>query len=123
MSGTRVRVPGSRAGWAFVALYLVVAAILFGRAFTCTGWVCDLVALPAAAPVGFLVSGVLGWLDELFVFPGYSSSGLLRNPWFIVPTVLGNAVLYYGIGALAARLAHRAVARMSTESDGSDGGS
>lgn len=120
VSGPQGRLLRSRTGWAFVALYLVFAAVLFGRASTCTGWVCDLIALPAAAPVGFLVGGVLDWLDQLFVFPGYSSSGLLRNPWFIVPTVLGNAVLYYGIGTLAGRLASWMAARMSPESGGAD---
>jgi hypothetical protein len=117
MSRPHVRFARSRAGWAFVVLYLVIAAVLFGRASTCTGWVCDLVALPAVAPVGFLVGGVLDGLDQIFVFPGYSSSGLLRNPWFIVPTVLGNAALYYGIGTLAGRLASWAAARVSRQGD------
>ena len=34
----------SRTGWVMLVAYLVVAALLFGRARTCTDWLCDLVA-------------------------------------------------------------------------------
>lgn len=100
--GVLARWPGSATGLAFTAVYAAVAAVLFGRAFTCTGWVCDLVSLPAAVPVGFAWAPVLDWLDGIFAFPGYSPAGQMRSFWFIVPTVLGNLAFYYGLGSLVA---------------------
>lgn len=97
----------STTGWVFAGLYGIAAAVLFYRASACTGWVCDLVALPAVVPSGFVVGPLLEWLDSVYLFPGYSPSAALRSPYFIVPTVLGNLVFFYGLGALAARGAKR----------------
>jgi hypothetical protein len=105
----------NRTGWAFVVLYLVLAAVLFPRASTCSGWVCDLVALPAAVPVGLLLAPLLDFLDDVFVL-SISPVGYFRDPAFIAATVLGNAVCYYGLGVLASRLAGWVKARVSTSS-------
>jgi hypothetical protein len=41
-----MRFPRSKVGWTFVTTYLALAALLIYRAFTCVGWVCDLVEFP-----------------------------------------------------------------------------
>jgi hypothetical protein len=50
-----MKLPKSRVGWVFVAIYLVMASVLVYQAFTCTGWVCDLVEFPATIPFGLLI--------------------------------------------------------------------
>lgn len=83
------------------AVYAIVAAVLFWRASRCPGWMCDLRAFPVIVPAGLIVSPALERLDAVFRLPGLTPSTLVRSPWFIGPTVLGNVALYYGMGALA----------------------
>lgn len=49
----------SRTGWVLVVAYLVFAALLFGQASMCTGFLCDLVALPVALPLGLPVAWLI----------------------------------------------------------------
>lgn len=79
--------------------------VLFYQAFTCEGWVCDSVALPAAVPVGLLVVPLLDWLDAVFVLP--YGTAYLRNAYVVVPVVLGNMLFYYWLGAMIPGLASR----------------
>lgn len=75
----------SKVGAFFAVAYVALALPLFFRAATCSGWACDLVALPAAFPLGFLFS----WAFDV---PN------LRTLSLIVPTVIGNALFYFGFG-------------------------
>lgn len=106
-----MRLPQSRMGWTLVIVYLLLAAFLIYQAFTCTGWVCDLVEVPAAVPFGLIYLALLQWLDPIFVF-GSITYAPFRNWFFIIPTLLGNSLLYYwlglGIGKLWGRWLRRA---------------
>ena len=101
----------SRTGWAFVTAYLILAGLLFHQALTCTGWVCDLVALPVAFPLGFPIAWLIDWIHSLFVIPGHTSSFHLRNWYFILPTVLANAIFYYWAGRQLEKSANRLLQR------------
>lgn len=94
----------SKAGWAFLVAYLVLAAVLFHEALTCTGWVCDLAAIPAMVPLGFPIAWITDGLDRIFVFPGHVPSFHLRNWYFILPTVVANSLFYFWLGRQAGRL-------------------
>lgn len=88
----------SKSGWTFLVAYVAFAGYSFYRALTCTGWACDLVALPAAFPLGFPIGWLTDGIDYLFTIPGHAPTFHLRNWYFIVPTVTANAVLYYWVG-------------------------
>ena len=102
-----MRFPTSKVGWVFVAVYVALASFLVYSAFTCTGWVCDIVELPATVPFGLLYLGLLRWLNPLFVFGSITYSPF-RNWYFIIPTLVGNSVIFYwlgvGIGKLCTKL-------------------
>jgi hypothetical protein len=99
--------PKSKFGWVFVAFYTAVDSLLVYLAFTCTGWMCDLVELPAVIPFGILYLGLLRLLNPLFRF-GSITYAPFTNWYFIVPTFLGNSVIFYwlgvGIGKLCTKL-------------------
>jgi len=103
--------PKSKAGWSLVAIYLAVSSVLIYQAFTCTGWVCDLVEFPATIPFGVLYLLVLRWLNPVFVF-GNIVSEPFRNWYFIIPTLAGNSVVFYwlgvGMGKLTRKIFRRA---------------
>lgn len=95
-------------GWTFIAIYLVIATLMFYDAKTCAEMLCDLAALPALFPFGFLFY----WLVDSNYFSYPTSSGLpgdhLRSWYFILPTVVANSVFYYWAGRMLATLAHKA---------------
>ena len=66
-------------GWMLATAYIVFAGIAFGRALTCSGWVCDLVALPAIFPLGVPFAWFIDWLDWLYTIPGHTRTFHLRN--------------------------------------------
>ncbi len=78
----------SRTGWNLVATYILLAAVVWYEAFTCSGWVCDLAALPGVFPLGFPIAWLTGWTSHL------------QESYFIGPTVLSNSVFYYWLGHL-----------------------
>ena len=84
-----MRLPRSKVGWAFVAIYMALDTSLVYLAFTCTGWMCDLVEFPAAVPFGLLYLGLLRWLNPVFVF-GSITYAPFRNWYFILPTFAGS---------------------------------
>ena len=90
----------SRTGWVLVVAYLVVAALLFGQARACTGWLCDLVAVPVALPLGLPVAWLIDWIHWMHPIPGHVPSVHFGHAYFILPTVAANAVLYYLAGHL-----------------------
>lgn len=92
-----MRLPKSRIGWVFVLIYLAGASFLIYQAFTCSGWVCDLVEVPVAIPFGFLWLILLQWLEPIFVF-GSITYAPFTNWFFIVPTLAGNSVICYWLG-------------------------
>jgi hypothetical protein len=96
----------SRTGWVFLVAYLVLAGYLFHEALTCSDWVCDLVALPAAFPLGILIAWLYDGIDYLFVLP-HLTGGLLHRWHFILPTVLANAVFYFWAGRQIEKLLRR----------------
>jgi len=102
--------PRSKVGWVLVVLYLAGSAILIYQAFTCTGWLCDLVEFPAAIPFGLLYLMLLRALNPIFQFGSVTYSPF-RNWFFIIPTLLGNSVVFYwigvGIAKLSAKLARK----------------
>lgn len=97
----------SKTGRALVAGYLVLAAVAWYQAFTCTGWVCDLAAIPAVFPLGFPIAWLTDWIDVYFPIPGHVPTFHMRNWYFIVPTVLANSVFYYWLGHLLGGLVDR----------------
>jgi hypothetical protein len=108
-----MRLPKSKFGWAFVAIYMACDTFLVYLAFTCTGWMCDTVELPATIPFGLLYLALLHFLNPLFAF-GSITSAPFRNWYFIIPTFVGNAVIFYwlgvGLGKLCTRLVRKASA-------------
>jgi hypothetical protein len=106
-----MKLPKSKIGWVFVAIYLVMASYLVYQAFTCTGWVCDLVEFPATIPFGLLYLALLKWLNPIFVF-GSITYNPFKNWFFIIPTLVGNSIVFYwlgvGIGKLCMKLLGKA---------------
>jgi hypothetical protein len=102
-----MRLPKSKIGRVFVVIYLVAASFLIYLAFTCSGWVCDVVELPVTIPFGFLWLILLQWLDPIFAF-GSITYAPFKNWFFIIPTLVGNSVIFYwlgvGIGKLCIKL-------------------
>ena len=96
----------SRIGCVLLTAYFILAVYLFHQALTCKGWVCDLVALPAAFPLGFPIAWLFDGIDYLFVLPDLTS-GLLRKWYFILPTVLANAIFYFWAGWQLEKLVRR----------------
>lgn len=88
----------SRTGWIFCAFYLIAAVILFGEAVTCTGWDCDLVAIPVHLPMGYFCYMLYQFSGLEFIF---GPETFLSPTKFIVPTILMNALFYYFIGYAA----------------------
>jgi hypothetical protein len=101
----------STTGWVLVTGYLVLAAFLFHEARTCTGWVCDLVALPAIVPFGFPIAWLTDWVHVFFPIPRHIPSFHLGNWYFILPTVLANAVFYFWLGRQFGKLAKLVLGR------------
>lgn len=106
----------SRTGWALLSAYLVLAVAAWYEALTCTGWVCDLAAIPAIFPLGFPIAWFTDWIDALFHIPGHVPTFHLRNWYFIIPTVIANSVFYYWLGMMLGRLATRVRQRSRSES-------
>lgn len=100
-------------GWIFMSGYLVIATLAFYEAKNCTGMLCDLVALPALFPFGFMFY----WLIDSNYFSYPTSSGIpgdhLRSWYFILPTLAVNAIFFYWAGRTLVTLARwaRKVAR------------
>ena len=101
-----MRFPKSRIGWAFVAFYLAASSWLVYQAFTCTGWMCDLVEIPAAIPFGMLYLPLLRLLNPIFFF-GSITYAPFRNWYFIVPNLAANSIIYYWIGVGVGNLCRR----------------
>ncbi|QTF93726.1 hypothetical protein [Halomonas sp. BM-2019] len=101
----------SKCGWLLSACYIAMAGILFYQALTCSGWMCDLVALPTVFPLGFPIAWLIDWIDAWWHIPGHVPTFQLRNGYFILPTVIANAIFYYGLGKLLAILAHRVISK------------
>ena len=87
----------------FVAAYLLAASSLVYLAFTCIGWMCDVVEIPAAVPLGFLYLALLHWLNPIFEF-GSIAYAPFRNWFFIVPTLIGNSIIFYWLGVGVERM-------------------
>jgi hypothetical protein len=98
-----VSIPRSKTGWIFVVLYGALAAYLIDQALTCAIWMCDLNAFPATIPFGLLYLGLLKLLDPVFFF-GSITYAPFTNWFFIVPTAIGNAVIYYWLGVGVAKI-------------------
>jgi hypothetical protein len=94
----------SRPGWFLVMVYLVIAYFAFKEALTCTGWVCDLAALPAVLPLGLPIAWITDFIHSIINIPGHTPGFHFRNWYFIIPTVIANAIFYYWIGLLLSRL-------------------
>jgi hypothetical protein len=67
---------------------------------------CDLVELYAAIPFGLLYLLILKWLDPIFVF-GSITYAPFKNWFFIVPTLVGNSVIFYWLGVGSAKLGRK----------------
>ena len=107
-----MRLPRSRAGWTSAIVYLASASFLIYQAFTCSGWVCDVIEFPAAIPFGLLYMAILRWLDPVFAF-GSITYAPFRNWFFIIPTLAGNGFIYYWVGVGVARLCAKLFRRVS----------
>jgi hypothetical protein len=92
-----MKFPKSKIGWVFVVIYLVPASFFIYQAFTCSGWVCDLIEFPATIPFGLLYLTVIKLLDPIYVF-GSITYAPFRNLFFVIPMIIGNIVVYYWIG-------------------------
>jgi hypothetical protein len=106
----------SLSGVILMAVYLVIGGILFYEALTCSGWLCDLTALPAVFPVGLPIAWITDWINYMYQIPGHVPTFHIRNWYFIVPTMLANAVFYYCLGSLGGRLIRKIHSRWSAAS-------
>jgi ABC-type sulfate transport system permease component len=97
------RFPKSKVGWVCVGFYLAVAAFLINQAFSCSDWLCDLVEFPVTIPFGLLYLEVLRLLAPNFVF-GSLTYAPFRNWFFIIPTLIGNSIIFYWLGVRIAKL-------------------
>lgn len=107
-----MRFPRSKVGWAFVMTYLALAAFFIYQAFTCIGWVCDLVEFPVTIPFGLLYLVLLKLLDPIFVF-GSITYAPFRNWLFIIPTLFGNSIIFYWLGVRIGKLLARLPKKVS----------
>lgn len=98
-----MRFPKSKIGWAFVVIYLALSACLVYRAFTCIGWMCDMVEIPATIPFGLVYFPLLRFLNPIFFF-GSITYAPFRNWYFIIPTLAGNSIIYCWLGIGVRRL-------------------
>ncbi len=91
----------SKTGLVFAGLYVIAATAMFFVALTCSSdWMCDLIALPAFVPAGYLY-----WLPFSGQF-NYIPDPVRR--WeFIIPALITNAALYYLAGSAAELLFKR----------------
>lgn len=96
----------AKCGWLLAGCYVVIAGLLFYRASSCSGWVCDLVALPAAFPFGFPIAWLIDAMDSWLLIPGHTPTFHFRSLYFIVPTMIANALLYFWIGKALGMLTH-----------------
>jgi hypothetical protein len=114
-----VQLPDKTRSWGgiiLMAAYLVIGCILFYEALTCSGWLCDLAAMPAIFPLGFPIAWITDWINYMYNIPGHVPTFHFRNWYFIVPTMLANAVFYYWLGSLAGRLIRKIRSRSSAAS-------
>lgn len=93
----------SKIAWGFVGIYLAFSAYLIYQAFTCTGWLCDLVEFPAVIPFGLVYLLLLRLLNPLFAF-GSVTYAPFENWFFIVPTLIGNSIIIYWLVVGVAKL-------------------
>ena len=107
-----MKVPASKIGWLFVLLYLAVSSVLIYQAFTCIGWVCDIVEFPAAIPFGLLYLFLLRLLNPVFVF-GSITYAPFTNWYFIIPTLVGNSIVFYWIGVGVGKLIVRLTGKLA----------
>jgi hypothetical protein len=107
-----MRFPRSKVGWTFVTTYLALAALLIYRAFTCVGWVCDLVEFPVTIPFGLLYLALLKLLDPIFFF-GSITYAPFRNWFFIIPTLVGDSIIFYWLGVRIGKLLARLLKKVS----------
>jgi hypothetical protein len=97
----------SRTGIILMSLYLIAGCILFYEAYTCTGFLCDLVALPVVFPLGFPIAWITDGIDYMFQIPGHVPTFHFRNWYFIVPTLLANTFFYYWLGRFSEKTVRR----------------
>ena len=90
----------SKTGLVSAALYSISAVFLFGKAMTCIGIACGLVALPVFLPAGYIY-----WFPFSGKLGNYVPDPL--SGWaFVIPTAITNMVFYYFLGhAVAAAFA------------------
>ena len=86
---------------------LTLAAWLIYQAFTCPDWLCDLVEFPVTIPFGLVYLGVLR------VFAGGLGYSPFRNWFFVIPTLIGNSIIFYWLGAGIAKIFSRALKKAS----------
>ena len=97
-----------------MAAYVISAGFLFHEALTCMGFLCHLVALIPAFPLGFLIAWLFEGMDYLFVLPDLASN-LTRKWHFILPTVLANAGFYFWAGWQLEKLVRRLLRRAARQ--------
>jgi hypothetical protein len=96
-------IPRSKTGWLFVVIYLALAAYVIAEALSCAVWMCDFIELWATIPFGLFYLALLKLLDPVFFF-GSITYAPFTNWFFIVPTVAGNAAIYYWLGVGSAKI-------------------
>jgi hypothetical protein len=85
--------PKSKLGLTLVIVYLGFAAFFDYLALTHS----DYAGFFPAIPFGLVYLGILQWLNPIFQW-GSLTYAPFRNWWFIVPTTLGNVIVYYWLG-------------------------
>ena len=102
----KTHIPKSKTGLVIATLYFIFASILSYDAYTCSGWLCDLVALPTLFPFGFIYLMLLRWLDTIYVF-GPLFSDITNVPFrflaYLIPTLLVNTIIFYWFGVVVGK--------------------
>ena len=89
----------SKTGWALAVAYLAVSAVALWQALTCRdGFFCGILAIPVLVPAGFVY---------LLALSDHVQSPAIMQWLVLVPTLITNTALYYGLGHWAGRLWHR----------------
>jgi len=98
----------SKVGWIFVAAYLGFATCFYYKAFTDKSFHGGLAGFWPSIPFGIIYLYALEGLNNIYYFNGAGFDGssyppiisMPFNQWlFVIPTIVGNAVIYYWLGA------------------------
>lgn len=73
---------------------------------------CDFIEIPVTVPFGQIYLLLIKLLDPIFAF-GSITYAPFRNLYFIIPTVIGNIVVYYWIGKGVGKIINKLISKQT----------